>query len=453
MVIQSIALLDQLDKDINTFAMRVREWYSWHFPELKDIVKDNLLFAQCAAYIKDKSALSEEQLEGLTAIVGDEGISAAILKAARSSMGMDVSVPDMLNISIFTERMISLALYRKDLFAYLQDKMATVAPNLATLVGETVAARLIQKAGSLTSLAKCPASTVQILGAEKALFRALKTKGNTPKYGLIYHSSFIGRANAKNKGRISRYLANKCSIASRIDSFIEEPTSAYGEQLRDQVEERLRFYDTGETPRKNVDVMSAVASKLRGSEEKSAKKSKKDKKEKRERDEVAEEEEEDHESKKAKKVSKSWLSRFFFFFCPPHTAHRHTPSYSHSPCTPPHQPSRRRRRRRARRRRLDFPLTLLVVSVNQSQSYWQISVGPFLLLLDLQCDGDITDKFQNVHRERLEFVLFFHFSLLLSNLAVRSMSLHPAPATTVTVMQLPTQCRRSVLLSRAKFGP
>ena len=126
------------------------------------------------------------------------------------------------------ERMISLALYRKQLYAYLEEKMATVAPNLSALIGETVAARLIQKAGSLTSLAKCPASTVQILGAEKALFRALKTKGNTPKYGLIYHSSFIGRASAKNKGRISRYLSNKCAIASRIDSFIEEPTSAYG---------------------------------------------------------------------------------------------------------------------------------------------------------------------------------------------------------------------------------
>ena len=113
--------------------------------------------------------------------------------------------------------------------------MATVAPNLSSLIGETVAARLIQKAGSLTNLAKCPASTVQILGAEKALFRALKTKGNTPKYGLIYHSTFIGRASAKNKGRISRYLANKCSLASRIDSFIDEPTAAYGIQLRYQV--------------------------------------------------------------------------------------------------------------------------------------------------------------------------------------------------------------------------
>merc|ERR1712146_471005 len=175
----------------------------------------------------------------------------------------NTSEQDMQNIVIFTERMISLAIYKKDLYAYLEEKMATVAPNLSALIGETVAARLIQKAGSLTSLAKSPASTVQILGAEKALFRALKTKGNTPKYGIIYHSSFIGRASAKNKGRISRYLANKCTLASRIDSFIEDPTSAYGEQLRDQVEERLKFDDTGDAPRKNIDVMTAVSESLR----------------------------------------------------------------------------------------------------------------------------------------------------------------------------------------------
>lgn len=90
-------------------------------------------------------------------------------------------------------------------------------------------------AGSLTNLAKAPASTVQILGAEKALFRALKTKGNTPKYGLIFHSTFIGRAKQRNKGRISRYLANKCSIATRIDAFMDKATPVFGEKMRDQV--------------------------------------------------------------------------------------------------------------------------------------------------------------------------------------------------------------------------
>lgn len=122
-----------------------------------------------------------------------------------------------------------------------------------------------EQAGSLTNLAKAPASTVQILGAEKALFRALKTKGNTPKYGLIYHSTFIGRADAKNKGRISRYLANKCSIATRIDSFSDEPNRLYGERLRDQVEERLKFFETGAAPRRNIDVMEEVSKELKAS--------------------------------------------------------------------------------------------------------------------------------------------------------------------------------------------
>jgi hypothetical protein len=130
------------------------------------------------------------------------------------------------------------------------------------LSGEVIGARLISHAGSLTNLAKYPASTVQILGAEKALFRALKTRGKTPKYGLIYNSSFIGRAGAKNKGRISRYLANKAAIASRIDSFSDPAIatgSRFGEVLKQQVEERLEFYDTGKAPRKNIECMTQAA--------------------------------------------------------------------------------------------------------------------------------------------------------------------------------------------------
>jgi nucleolar protein 56 len=269
MIIQSIALLDQMDKDINTFAMRVREWYSWHFPELVKIVNDNFVFARCAEFIKHRSSLSEEgKLEGLKEILLDDDKAAAIMHAAKISMGMDVSEIDMINILDFTRRIISLGLYRKQLSEYLHSKMNNVAPNLAALIGDTVAARLISHAGSLTNLAKCPASTVQILGAEKALFRALKTRGNTPKYGLIFHSSFISRANAKNKGRISRYLANKCSIASRIDSFIDDPTTKYGDKMREQVEERLEFYNTGAAPRKNIDVMKVVSDELKAEQKK-----------------------------------------------------------------------------------------------------------------------------------------------------------------------------------------
>lgn len=255
MIIQSIALLDQLDKDVNTFSMRIREWYSYHFPELVKIVPENYMFAKVAKFIKNRKDLTDESLEGLEEIVMDSAKAQAILDASRSSMGMDISVVDLINIEMFASRVIALADYRKQLAEYLRTKMQAVAPNLATLIGDQVGARLISHAGSLTNLAKYPASTVQILGAEKALFRALKTRGNTPKYGLLFHSTFIGRAGTKNKGRISRYLANKCSIASRIDCFAEIPTNVFGEKLRQQVEDRLKFYETGDIPKKNIDVM------------------------------------------------------------------------------------------------------------------------------------------------------------------------------------------------------
>lgn len=98
--------------------------------------------------------------------------------------------------------------------------MEIVAPNLTSLIGETIAAKLIAHSGSLATLSKYPASTIQILGAEKALFRALKQKTKTPKYGLLFNTTFIGRALGKNKGKISRYLANKCAMASRLDNYL-----------------------------------------------------------------------------------------------------------------------------------------------------------------------------------------------------------------------------------------
>ncbi|NXA58497.1 NOP56 protein, partial [Mohoua ochrocephala] len=256
MIIQSISLLDQLDKDINTFSMRVRSWYGYHFPELIKIVPENSMYCRVAKFIGNRRELSEESLEGLEEIVMDSAKAQAILEASRSSMGERGS--EGLGegpATPFSRRVISLSEYRKGLQEYLRSKMSQVAPSLSALIGEVVGARLISHAGSLTNLAKYPASTVQILGAEKALFRALKTRGNTPKYGLIFHSTFIGRAAAKNKGRISRYLANKCTIASRIDCFSEVPTSVFGDKLREQVEERLAFYETGEPPRKNLEVM------------------------------------------------------------------------------------------------------------------------------------------------------------------------------------------------------
>lgn len=186
-IIQAIATLDHLDKTINTFAMRVREWYSWHFPELIRIVSDNYQYSKLVMFIGDKMRLSDSDLDDLAAQVNDNfAIARNIIKTAKASMGQEITKSDMENVQVFASNVVKLTEYRKSLYSYLVAKMDVVAPNLATLIGEVVGARLISSAGSLTNLSKCAASTIQILGAEKALFRALKTKGNTPKYGLIY---------------------------------------------------------------------------------------------------------------------------------------------------------------------------------------------------------------------------------------------------------------------------
>merc|ERR1712118_339030 len=131
--------------------------------------------------------------------------------------------------------------------------MHEIAPNLSALIGEIVGARLILQAGSLVNLAKYPSSTVQILGAERALFRALKKQSKTPKHGIIYHTQFVAKAHKRNKGRVSRFVANKCSMAARIDAFMEGFTNAaFGSKLNSQVLERLRFYENGTKPVTNT---------------------------------------------------------------------------------------------------------------------------------------------------------------------------------------------------------
>eukprot|EP00913_Durusdinium_trenchii_P022685 g21305.t1 len=193
-IMNTIALLDNLDKNINTFAMRVREWYAWHFPELTKIVTDNIAYAKVSRVIRVRDGYEGDK-EALTEACGSEEVADEILKALKMSMGQDIVEMDMKNIEHFASEVIKLADMRKTLHEYLKawwrlhgtkkTQMDLVAPNLAALIGEIIGARLISHAGSLTNLAKYPASTVQILGAEKALFRALKTKGNTPKYGFL----------------------------------------------------------------------------------------------------------------------------------------------------------------------------------------------------------------------------------------------------------------------------
>lgn len=183
-----------MDKDINTFCMRLKEWFAWHFPELPKIVNDNTIFAQLVHALETRDNINDDMKEDIAAITLDEEKAQQIIDASKISMGMDINETDRLQIKKWAERCIELLNFRETLAGYLKDRMTAVAPNLGALVGELVGSKLIAHAGGLTNLSKYPASTIQILGAEKALFRALKTKGKTPKYGLIFNSTFIGRA-------------------------------------------------------------------------------------------------------------------------------------------------------------------------------------------------------------------------------------------------------------------
>lgn len=161
-------------------------------------------------------------------------------------MGTEISDSDMAHIHSLCDQVISISEYRTQLSEYLRNRMQAIAPNLTALVGELVGARLISHAGSLMNLAKHPASTVQILGAEKALFRALKTKHDTPKYGLIYHASLIGQAPQKLKGKMARMVATKAALSIRVDALSDADSRSdvsaaeVGISNRVKLESRLR---------------------------------------------------------------------------------------------------------------------------------------------------------------------------------------------------------------------
>ncbi|EJD54021.1 Nop-domain-containing protein [Auricularia subglabra TFB-10046 SS5] len=280
MVVQAIALLDDLDKEINIYSMRVKEWYGWHFPEMAKILVDNVAYAKVVlamgiylfltaslvSYLcvhvsrrvrifrpkripTDTVPLAGFRTNAATtslASILPEDLEATIKAAAEISMGTEISEQDIVHIHQLCEQVISISAYRTQLSEYLRARMSAIAPNLTALVGELVGARLISHAGSLLSLAKHPASTVQILGAEKALFRALKTKHDTPKYGLIYHASLVGQAPPKLKGKMARMVATKTALSVRVDALADADgksdadAASIGLANRAKLESRLR---------------------------------------------------------------------------------------------------------------------------------------------------------------------------------------------------------------------
>ncbi|XP_052235582.1 nucleolar protein 58-like isoform X2 [Dreissena polymorpha] len=245
MIVQAISLLDDLDKELNNYVMRAREWYGWHFPELGKIVQDNQAFAKVVKHMGFRTNAATTDFSKIL----PEEVEKEVKDAAEISMGTEISDEDILNVTYLCDQVIEITEYRAQLYDYIKNRMVAIAPNLTVLVGELVGARLISHAGSLMNLAKHPASTVQILGAEKALFRALKTKHDTPKYGLIYHASLVGQASVKLKGKMSRMLAAKCALAIRVDALGEDTNAEMGLEHRAKLERRVREMEEGKSRR------------------------------------------------------------------------------------------------------------------------------------------------------------------------------------------------------------
>ncbi|XP_011495780.1 PREDICTED: nucleolar protein 58 [Ceratosolen solmsi marchali] len=246
MIIQAVCLLDDLDKELNNYVMRCREWYGWHFPELGKIITDNIAFVKTVKIIGTRENAVQSDLSDIL----PEDIEEKVKEAAEISMGTEISHDDIINIQHLCDQVIEISNYRAQLYDYLKTRMMAMAPNLTILVGDLVGARLISHAGSLINLAKHPASTLQILGAEKALFRALKTKKDTPKYGLIYHAQLVGQATTRNKGKMSRMLAAKAALCTRVDALGEDESFDLGTEHKVKLEARLRILEEGNNMRR-----------------------------------------------------------------------------------------------------------------------------------------------------------------------------------------------------------
>uniref|UniRef100_A0A674PA22 NOP58 ribonucleoprotein homolog (yeast) n=1 Tax=Takifugu rubripes TaxID=31033 RepID=A0A674PA22_TAKRU len=207
MIVQAISLLDDLDKELNNYIMRCREWYGWHFPELGKIITDNLAYCKSVRHVGDRTNVATTDLSEIL----PEEIEAEVKLAAEISMGTEVSEQDINNIMHLCDQVIEISDYRTQLYDYLKNRMMAIAPNLTLMVGELLRP-----------------------------LRALKTRKDTPKYGLIYHASLVGQTTAKNKGKISRMLAAKAALAIRYDALGEDTNAEMGAENRAKLEARLR---------------------------------------------------------------------------------------------------------------------------------------------------------------------------------------------------------------------
>ncbi len=215
-IIQSINALDELDKIINTVGARMREWYGLHFPELDNLVQSLVAYAEIVSRAGLRENITPEILQN--AGMQDKKVE-ILLDGAKRSKGGDMTPENLAIVKRLADQVIAQSDLRRVLADHIELAMETVAPNVKELLTASVGARIIAKAGSLARLAMLPASTIQVLGAEKALFRALKTGARPPKHGILFQHPLIHSAPKWQRGKIARAIASKVAIAARIDFY------------------------------------------------------------------------------------------------------------------------------------------------------------------------------------------------------------------------------------------
>lgn len=233
---QSINALDEIDKISNTLGTRMREWYGLHFPELDNLLQNAITYSLIVTGCGNRDNITKGFLETIDIPENKVDI---ILEVSKRSRGGKITEQNLLIVQNIAQQVVSLSKIRKNLEEHIDNSMEEIAPNVKGLLTAAVGARLISKAGSLKRLSSLSASTIQILGAEKALFRTLKTGSNPPKHGILFQHPVIHSAPKWQRGKMARAVAAKTAIASRLDIYGKNPeiNQALSNKLNDRLTE------------------------------------------------------------------------------------------------------------------------------------------------------------------------------------------------------------------------
>ncbi len=238
-IIQAIGSLDEIDKIANALSSRLREWYGLHFPELENVIDSINGYAQIVIAGK-RDSLTKKVFED--AGFPDSKVEMLSLVASKSRGG-DISEKNLKIVQFMAQQMLDLHELRKNLEEHVESEMGIVAPNLSAILGPAVGARILGRAGSLVKLASMPASTIQVIGAEKALFRSLKTGAQPPKHGILFQHTLVHAAPRWQRGKIARAIAAKAVIAGRVDVYGEGINESLLEKLNVRVKEIGEKYE------------------------------------------------------------------------------------------------------------------------------------------------------------------------------------------------------------------